>query len=788
MSMKIFGGGFFGDSSGSRMKSGLSADRPVAPKHGDQFANGTLGIVEIYTADGWSGDREVVRAIPFGETADRPSSSIGQPFFNGSEGRLELFTNSAGWQNIVQEPPGVSSVIGVYLESLSTNTFVVNGSSFQGTSRVFAVGRDGVETEADVSTVLSAVSLSAEFSGLTQAQSPYDMKILNASNLFGTLKNAFVFDSIPVWSGQSGTLGTYLNSTSVSVDVLATDPGTVVEYSILAGGLPGGMALNSTTGNISGTVTNIALSTTYAFSLRASSGGQFSDRAFSISITDVGPSWITEQDALVRFSLDIPYLSQVNALDDDEIEYSIIAGSLPAGLTLDISTGVISGTPTSSASSLFTVRASAPGGVFIDRQFSLLNTVPLWVSSAGLISEYVVPDEEYSHTLASEDDGTVSYTITSGVLPSGLVIDSSTGIISGTTPVFSDTEFTVRLEDDGENFEDRVFILHVQPAFATPAGQVSRTLQIASVVSTDLPASYGIVSGTLPAGVVLSSSGLFSGQPTEVGTFTFTVSLTDNLGVVMLREFSIITVNAPVTSTYEHNGAVQTYTVPSQRPLQFDVYGASAGVGGSGGRVFGNFIDSSIATGQVLNIYVGGAGGQGSSVAGGFNGGGTSGGSRANEGSGGGASDIRTDTSLSNRIVVAGGGGGNGGYFGAPGGAGGNLVAAAGGAGQGGGGGGGTQSSGGSAGTPNGGNIGSAGNFGGGGTGGTSYSAGGGGGGGGWYGGGGGGPDTDTCCADGGGGGGGSSFTSVAHVTEPTHIPGTRSGNGLITITYQEIT
>jgi hypothetical protein len=786
--MKIFGGGFFGDSSGSRMKSGLSADRPVAPKHGEQFANGTLGIVEIYTADGWSGDQNVVGAIPFGGEADRPIPGVGQPFFNGDRSRLELFTPEGGWQNIVQETPGLESVSGIYLESTASSTLGLHGTNFSGGARVSAIGTDGVEVDADVVTVSSSSSISATFSGLLNANGPYDMKITNTSNLYVTLDDALSVDAAPVWSIQSGSLGTYVQETALEISLLATDLETSVEFSLTSGVLPIGVSLDQSTGVLSGTLENLVSSTTYSFSVSASDGQQSVDRSFSISVTDIGPSWVTEPGALVRFSKDIEYLATIQAVDDDGISsYSITLGSLPAGLSLDSATGEISGIAPTSTDALFTVRATDNGGSYADRQFSLNNTVPSWVTTSGLITDYVSPDVAYSTTLVANDDGEVLYSILSGSLPVGLSLDPPTGEISGTvSSVFADVSFSVRVEDEVGNYEDRSFVIHVQPAFATVAGQVAKDSQLQSIVSPDLAASYGLVSGILPAGISMSSSGLFSGTPTEAGTFTFTVSLTDNLGIVVNREFSIVTTGGPQTETFVFTGAAQAYTIPSNRPLQFDVYGASGGRGGAGGRTYGTFKDSSMITGNVLQIFVGGVGAEGSEIAGGFNGGGRSGGTRANEGSGGGASDIRTGTSPNERIVVAGGGGGAGGYAGSAGGLGGGSTGGNGGAGQGGGGGGGTQNAGGSGGSSNGGSSSQPGGFGVGGTGGSASNAGGGGGGGGWYGGGGGGADTDSCCADGGGGGGGSSYANSSYGTGTTLNQGGRTGDGLVTISYTQ--
>lgn len=116
------------------------------------------------------------------------------------------------------------------------------------------------------------------------------------------------------------------------------------------------------------------------------------------------------------------------------------------------------------------------------------------------------------------------------------------------------------------------------------------------------------------------------------------------------------------TFDYGYSGGVQTFTAPVTGTYTFEVWGAAGGndshAGGLGGYSKGSYV---LAQGQTINIYVGGVGGSGSNVAGGWNGGGRSG-SYGGSGSGGGASDIRVNgTALGNRVIVAGGGGGGGG-------------------------------------------------------------------------------------------------------------------------------
>lgn len=256
---------------------------------------------------------------------------------------------------------------------------------------------------------------------------------------------------------------------------------------------------------------------------------------------------------------------------------------------------------------------------------------------------------------------------------------------------------------------------------------------------------------------------------------------------VTTTTFYAETYGPPSTTTLNYTGGMQSYTVPGGvTTLTVDLMGAQGGAGypavsqgGKGGKITGTI---SVTPGQVLQIYVGGAGGNGSASASGtmgYNGGGLGAlyaGSYAG-GGGGGASDIRVSPyALANRLAVAGGGGGGaynsstadydrGGHGNGTSGEAGysNGVSATGAGGYGG-----TQSAGGGGGfwsgycTAPSGSLGLGGNAG-------SCTNSGGGGGGGYYGGGGG------VWA---GGGGGSSY-----LVNGTNTMGFQSGNGQVVIT-----
>lgn len=316
--------------------------------------------------------------IPFGNSANRPTGATGQPYFNGEEKRLELYTAS-GWQNIVSETPGVVSVSGNYLESTGSATLEVTGTNFTTGAIASVIGTNGVEVNANSTTVNSIVSVTAVFSGLSNANEPYDLKITNTSNLFGLLPDALYINASPVWQTASGSLGAFAEQVSMSVSATATDDSTIT-YALAAGStLPSGVTLNSATGLISGTLPNISTNTTYTFTINASDGSNpVIPRTFSF-ISNAAPAWVTASGSLGSFLNNTSITtSALSVTDTDTVNYTLASGSsLPSGLTLNSSTGVISGTlPVVSSDTTYTFTINANDGLnVVPREFSISSNI-----------------------------------------------------------------------------------------------------------------------------------------------------------------------------------------------------------------------------------------------------------------------------------------------------------------------------------------------------------------------------------------------------------------------------
>jgi hypothetical protein len=85
------------------------------------------------------------------------------------------------------------------------------------------------------------------------------------------------------WTTASGTLTTVQSGSAVSKALEAYQADSGITYSIVAGALPSGLALNSATGEITGSTS--ATVGVYSFTVRATKGASTVDRVFTINVT-----------------------------------------------------------------------------------------------------------------------------------------------------------------------------------------------------------------------------------------------------------------------------------------------------------------------------------------------------------------------------------------------------------------------------------------------------------------------------------------------------------------------
>jgi hypothetical protein len=256
-----------------------------------------------------------------------------------------------------------------------------------------------------------------------------------------------------------------------------------------------------------------------------------------------------------------------------------------------------------------------------------VGTYPAWQSPATIplpFSQSIA----YTYTLVAADteNSQITYQVTTGSLPAGLSMSSS-GVISGTpTASLADgttTVFTVRATDAGNHYVDRQFtmIANAAPLWNTASGALTEGSNVAAY-SYQLSATgnsygtnltYSIVSGALPTGLSLSSSGLISGTASAGGTSSFTARVTDEYGKYTDRAFSL-KING--VATYTSSGS---FTVPAGVTSlsvllvagggggQNGTSSAGGGGGGAGGVLYTPTY--AVTPGAVISVGIAGASG-----------------------------------------------------------------------------------------------------------------------------------------------------------------------------------
>lgn len=265
-----------------------------------------------------------------------------------------------------------------------------------------------------------------------------------------------------------------------------------------------------------------------------------------------GATWTLTDGRLPTGSI-APYPANPNCAD----------GTKSGTLCLEQNGGTIYGTPNTAGDYTFRIKATS---IFSNdsasRTYNVSVRDPLKVTNSSLKS-WIKDQPGYLDTLtATGGRGPYTWAIASGLLPSGLSINSSTGVISGTPTTAGTYNFTVSVRDNATVVETAIQALSIiisdPDAAPQPLNVVgsTRTFNVNSLINESLtpsdiggtpPYSWSLLTGNVPTGstnsdvcaagtgklagkLCLDPSGSITGTPTVAASYSFQLKVIDITG------------------------------------------------------------------------------------------------------------------------------------------------------------------------------------------------------------------------------------------------------------------
>jgi YD repeat-containing protein len=369
---------------------------------------------------------------------------------------------------------------------------------------------------------------------------------------------------------------------------LFSDPeGQTLTYS--ATGMPSGVTFDANLRKFSGAPTQSGV---FAITVLATDpGGASNQTTFQLSVTNTAPvyngglvnktmniggavNWLlpastfTDADgqsltygALVEIPAHnrLKWNSTDNAYDEVPVAAQWVSLAT-AGLTINASTGTITGTPgklTADALDFYSYRiqvsasdgtASAPGTFLLslNRAPATGTVIPGAILPRNISWSYVVPTSAFS----DPEGGALTYSATG--MPAGVSFSTSSKTFSGVPTTNGTYSIVVKVTDSGGLTASQTFSVTVQnyaPVVANPipaqsiAQSKAWTFAFAANTFTDAnnDALTYTASGMPPGITFAASTRTFSGTPTTTGNYTVTVNASD--GTATKATTFVITVN-----------------------------------------------------------------------------------------------------------------------------------------------------------------------------------------------------------------------------------------------------
>lgn len=319
---------------------------------------------------------------------------------------------------------------------------------------------------------------------------------------------------------------------------LTTDDDRPGTWAIADGALPAGLVFSASRGTITGTPEGPRVSKVLTFSFTDEDQLTVT-RAMRLNV------WAKPTVATTVLPLAVigeSYDQTLATTDGRTGTWKVSAGALPAGLTLNPSTGAITGVATGQAVGSVVVSKlavtftdtdgfSAPSAIYLPvRQRPSITTATLANAVAGMT---------YGRTLVTADARPGTWAVTAGVLPVGLSLNPYSGALTGVPIGPAETSrFTVTFTDSDNlsttvDLELKVLTSPTITSTELASGVIDQEYVEQLTLADSRAGTWAIVSSNLPDGLILDElTGAITGTPSgPAQTAIVTVKFTDNDGL-----------------------------------------------------------------------------------------------------------------------------------------------------------------------------------------------------------------------------------------------------------------
>ena len=211
---------------------------------------------------------------------------------------------------------------------------------------------------------------------------------------------------------------------------------------VTAGSLPAGLTFSGS-GQITGSPTSTG---DFSFTAQVTDGvSRTAQKDFTLSVK--GPLSITSA-ALPSGVTGSPYSQTLTAAGGaPPYSWSVASGSLPPGLTLEIPTGVLAGTPTAAGSFTFTVRVTDSNSVTAQEQLTVSIGAGLTLTTPAALPSGTAGAAYTAQLKVTGGQAPYTWSLAQGSLPAGLSLNGASGVISGVPTAPGTYNFTIGVSD-----------------------------------------------------------------------------------------------------------------------------------------------------------------------------------------------------------------------------------------------------------------------------------------------------------------------------------------------------